>query len=60
MVHDQLEFHASHLEDLAGADAPTGLRLAQLIECYLPLIESEESTHPPITIIVMSGSVPSM
>ncbi|KIM60012.1 hypothetical protein SCLCIDRAFT_975800 [Scleroderma citrinum Foug A] len=43
---------------LDGTDAPTGARLAQLIERYLPLIESKESTHPPINIIVMSGSVP--
>ena len=54
------QFRASHLDGPEGTDTPTGARLAQLIERYLPLIESKESTHPPITIIVMSDSVPSM
>jgi len=51
---------SSHLDGPEGTDTPTGARLGQLIEQYLPLIESKESTHPPITIIVISGSVPSM
>jgi len=59
MVCGHAGFHTPHLEDLAGTEAPTGLRLAQVIEHYLPLIESKWSTHPPITVIVMSGSVPS-
>ncbi|KAL4067141.1 hypothetical protein V8B97DRAFT_971778 [Scleroderma yunnanense] len=42
---------------LNGTDTPTGTRLAQLIEHYLSLIESEESTHLPVNIIVMSGGI---
>jgi len=54
------QFRASRLNGPEDTDTPTGARLAQLIDRYLPAIESKESTHPPISIIVMSGSFPSM
>lgn len=41
-----------------GTETPTGTRLAQLLDHYLPLIEFPESTHAPITITVVSGSAP--
>lgn len=37
-----------------GEDTPTGARLEQLIEMYLPLIEHPSSTHEPISIIVIT------
>ncbi|KAG1774755.1 hypothetical protein EV702DRAFT_484134 [Suillus placidus] len=37
-----------------GEDTPTGVRLEQLIEMYLPLIEHPSSTHEPISIIVIT------
>ncbi|KAG2143471.1 uncharacterized protein EDB93DRAFT_1252074 [Suillus bovinus] len=37
-----------------GEDTPTGVRLEQIIEMYLPLIEHPNSTHEPISIIVIT------
>ncbi|KAG1759953.1 hypothetical protein EDD22DRAFT_110045 [Suillus occidentalis] len=37
-----------------GEDTPTGVRLEQLIEMYLPLIEHPSSTHEPISVIVIT------
>ncbi|KAG1894940.1 uncharacterized protein F5891DRAFT_700820 [Suillus fuscotomentosus] len=37
-----------------GEDTPTGVRLEQIIEMYLPLIEHPSSTHEPISIIVIT------
>ncbi|KAG1740160.1 uncharacterized protein EDB91DRAFT_1248481 [Suillus paluster] len=37
-----------------GEDTPTGARLEQLIEMYLPLIEHPNSIHEPISIIVIT------
>ncbi|KAL4067140.1 hypothetical protein V8B97DRAFT_971872 [Scleroderma yunnanense] len=37
-----------------GDDTPTGARLAQIIEYYLPLIEARGSVHEPITIIILT------
>ncbi|KAG2363589.1 hypothetical protein BDR07DRAFT_1483563 [Suillus spraguei] len=38
----------------SGEDTPTGVRLEQLIEMYLPLIEHPNSTHEPISVIVIT------
>ncbi|KAG1720398.1 hypothetical protein EDB19DRAFT_2029883 [Suillus lakei] len=38
----------------SGEDTPTGARLEQLIEMYLPLIEHPSSTHEPISVIVIT------
>ncbi|KAI5983892.1 hypothetical protein EDD15DRAFT_1826638 [Pisolithus albus] len=37
-----------------GEDTPTGAKLAQLIDFYLPRIEPRDTMHPPITIIVIT------
>lgn len=37
-----------------GEDTPTGAKLAQLIDFYLPRVESRETLHPPITVIVIT------
>ncbi|KAG6330684.1 hypothetical protein ID866_8402 [Astraeus odoratus] len=37
-----------------GLDTPTGAKLAQLIDQYLPLIEHKECTHQPISILVIT------
>lgn len=37
-----------------GEDTPTGARLEQIIEMYLPLIEHPNSIHEPISIIVIT------
>ncbi|KAG1778067.1 hypothetical protein EV702DRAFT_1186762 [Suillus placidus] len=42
-----------------GEDTPTGVRLEQLIEMYLPLIEHPSSTHEPISIIVITDGAAS-
>lgn len=60
MVCGDPRFRAPQLEGLVGTETPTGTRLAQLLDHYLPLIEFPESTHAPITITVVSGSAPSM
>lgn len=43
----------------AGEDTPTGAKLAQVIEHYLPFIEPKESRHEPITIIVITDGAAS-
>ncbi|KIJ61189.1 hypothetical protein HYDPIDRAFT_116160 [Hydnomerulius pinastri MD-312] len=40
-----------------GEDTPTGLKLGQIFEHYLPLIEHKGSTHEPIIIIVITDGV---
>src|SRR6267154_1481727 len=42
-----------------GEDTPTGARLDQLIEMYLPLIEYPSSTHEPVSIIVITDGAAS-
>ncbi|KAI6148016.1 hypothetical protein BKA82DRAFT_4147326 [Pisolithus tinctorius] len=37
-----------------GEDTPTGAKLAQLIDFYLPRVEMRETLHPPITVIVIT------
>ncbi|KAJ8595015.1 hypothetical protein M405DRAFT_418668 [Rhizopogon salebrosus TDB-379] len=37
-----------------GEDTPTGVKLHQIIDTYLPLIEHPNSTHEPISIIVIT------
>ncbi|OJA20950.1 hypothetical protein AZE42_03499 [Rhizopogon vesiculosus] len=37
-----------------GEDTPTGARLGQIIDMYLPLIEHPNSTHEPVSIIVIT------
>ncbi|KAL4077549.1 hypothetical protein J3A83DRAFT_4046134, partial [Scleroderma citrinum] len=37
-----------------GEDTPTGAKLVQMVEHYLPFIESKEIPHEPITIIVIT------
>lgn len=43
------------LNQYSGEDTPTGVRLEQLIEMYLPLIEHPSSTHEPISVIVITN-----
>jgi hypothetical protein len=43
----------------SGQDTPTGLRLSQVIEQYLPHIEHPQSTHEPISIIVITDGAAS-
>lgn len=43
----------------SGEDTPTGVRLEQIIEMYLPLIEHPSSTHEPISIIVITDGAAS-
>jgi len=42
-----------------GQDTPTGAKLGQIIDHYLPLVEHEHSTHEPITILVITDGLPS-
>ncbi|KAI9463132.1 hypothetical protein HD554DRAFT_1415686 [Boletus coccyginus] len=39
-------------------DTPTGAKLGQIINHYLPLIEHERSTHEPITVVVITNGLP--
>ncbi|KAI9453806.1 hypothetical protein HD554DRAFT_513636 [Boletus coccyginus] len=41
-----------------GQDTPTGAKLGQIINHYLPLVEHEHSTHEPITILVITDGLP--
>jgi len=41
-----------------GDDTPTGAKLGQVIDHYLPLVEHERSTHEPITILVITDGLP--
>jgi len=41
-----------------GEDTPTGAKLGQIINHYLPLIEQERSTHEPITVVVVTDGLP--
>ena len=43
----------------SGEDTPTGAKLGQIIDHYLPLIEGERSTHEPITVLVVTDGLPS-
>lgn len=47
------------LTDTPGEDTPTGAKLGQVIDHYLPLIEHERSTHEPVTILVITDGLPS-
>ncbi|KAF9228098.1 hypothetical protein BS17DRAFT_692358 [Gyrodon lividus] len=38
-------------------DTPTGAKLGQILEHYLPFLEREGSTHEPITVIVITDGV---
>ncbi|KAF9234592.1 hypothetical protein BU15DRAFT_52475 [Melanogaster broomeanus] len=38
-------------------DTPTGAKLGQILEQYLPLIDHVDSTHDPITVIVITDGV---
>jgi Mg-chelatase subunit ChlD len=41
-----------------GEDTPTGAKLGQIIDHYLPLIEQERCTHEPITVLVITDGLP--
>jgi len=41
-----------------GEDTPTGAKLGQIINHYIPLIESERTTHEPITVVVITDGLP--
>jgi hypothetical protein len=41
-----------------GEDTPTGAKLGQIIDHYLPFIERERSTHEPITVVVITDGLP--
>ncbi|KAG8215207.1 hypothetical protein J3R82DRAFT_8748 [Butyriboletus roseoflavus] len=41
-----------------GEDTPTGAKLGQIINHYLPLVEREGSTHEPITVLVITDGLP--
>ncbi|KAG8215215.1 hypothetical protein J3R82DRAFT_8758 [Butyriboletus roseoflavus] len=41
-----------------GEDTPTGAKLDQIINHYLPLVEREGSTHEPITVLVITDGLP--
>jgi len=41
-----------------GPDTPTGAKLGQIIDHYLPLIEHGDSTHEPITVVVLTDGLP--
>ncbi|KAG9311087.1 hypothetical protein JVU11DRAFT_8994 [Chiua virens] len=41
-----------------GEDTPTGTKLAQILEHYLPLVEHERSSHEPITVVVITDGLP--
>ena len=43
----------------SGTDTPTGAKLGQIIDMYLPLIEHPDSTHEPISIIVITDGAAS-
>ena len=43
----------------SGEDTPTGAKLGQIIDHYLPLIEGERSTREPITVPVITDGLPS-
>ena len=51
--------HAIVLTKFSGDDTPTGAKLGQIIDHYLPFIERERSTHEPITILVITDGLPS-
>ncbi|KAH7909989.1 hypothetical protein BJ138DRAFT_1009742 [Hygrophoropsis aurantiaca] len=40
-----------------GEDTPTAFKLEQIINHYLPFLETKNSTHEPITIIVLTDGV---
>ncbi|KAF8438544.1 hypothetical protein L210DRAFT_3404116 [Boletus edulis BED1] len=39
-------------------DTPTGAKLGQIINHYVPLIEPERTTHEPITVVVITDGLP--
>ncbi|KAG9311421.1 hypothetical protein JVU11DRAFT_8534 [Chiua virens] len=41
-----------------GEDTPTGAKLSQIFNHYLPFIESERSTHEPINVVVITDGLP--
>ena len=43
----------------SGQDTPTGAKLGQIIDYYLPFIQGERSTHEPITILLITDGLPS-
>ncbi|KIJ61245.1 hypothetical protein HYDPIDRAFT_31547 [Hydnomerulius pinastri MD-312] len=53
----QSKSYSTKLSPKACEDTPTALKLNQLIEHYLPLIERKGSAHEPITIIVITDGV---
>ncbi|KAH7924323.1 hypothetical protein BV22DRAFT_514413 [Leucogyrophana mollusca] len=40
-----------------GEDTPTAFKLEQIINHYLPFLEAKNSTHEPITVIVLTDGV---
>ncbi|KAH7882190.1 hypothetical protein F5I97DRAFT_1931907 [Phlebopus sp. FC_14] len=51
-------FDQVHPEGMSiGEDTPTGAKLNQIIDAYLPLIEQKGTTHEPIAIIVVTDGV---
>lgn len=45
-------------DPLPGKSSRTGVNLTEIIVHYLPLVESAESVHEPISIVVITDSAP--
>ena len=42
-----------------AGQTPTGEKLSELLEMYIPRLEDKSTNHKPITIIVITDGVPS-
>jgi len=59
LVRDILRLYPFNTKCMSLGETPTGRKLQQLFDKYIPLIEDKNHPHRPITIVVITDGVPS-